>query len=319
MQTLIDLIPTAMVLFCGVGGSSLGLHWAGFRELLSVDNWHVAQRNFERNFRDDKYGYVPFWNTDILKLTGEDILRKALLIAGELSLLVITAPCQGFSIASGKADPLDPRNALFLHSIELAAAIKSKVIMWENVPGMLRPELTPILNEIKHRFREQLSDYKIYCFRVNALYFCAPSDRERLIFIAIRNDVFKFAPLFRAATYDIDQFTISEVAPRIKLIHFGQSKRVIRFPKDFCPTITATEGVYYYENGLWTPLAENEAYLKRFSSFPDDFEFVDDETAANKCALIGNGVPPLLMYYLATYIKTHILGYPVTYALPVAA
>lgn len=310
MESLLDLMPTAMVLFCGVGGSSMGLHWAQFRELLSVDNWHIAQRNFENNFIDGKYGYVPFWNTDIMKLTGEDLLRKALIAARELSLLVITSPCQGFSIASGQADPLDPRNALFLKSIEIAAAVQSKAIIWENVPGMFSPGLVAIMNEIKLRFKEQLSNYRIYCFRVNALFFGVPSDRDRIIFMAIRDDVYEGRPMLMPATPDIGQFSIANMTPDVEEIYFGQSKKVIRLPFEFCPTITATEGVYYFENRVWTPLAANEKYLKLYSSFPQDFELLADETPANKCKLIGNAVPPMLMFHIASYIRTEILGYP---------
>lgn len=314
MNIIMNSLPTAMVLFCGVGGSSLGLLWAGFKELLSIDNWHVAQRNFELNFRDGKYGHIPFLNADIMKLSAEEIMTKALIYAGELALLVITAPCQGFSIASGKANPLDPRNALFLKGIEIAAAIRPKIILFENVPGMLRPEMTPIMNEIKLRFKEQLSEYYIFCFQVNALFFGAPTDRERLIYLCIRKDIFKFSPLFLAATPNIGRFTIGKIAPAIRQIHFGQSKRIIRTPREFMCTITATEGVYYFENDVWTPLAENESYLKRFSSFPEDFEL--DASTALKCKLIGNGVPPMLMYHLAVYIRTEILGYPPVNALP---
>jgi site-specific DNA-cytosine methylase len=315
MESLMDLLPTVITLFSGVGGTSLGLYMAQFREIMAIDNWHIAQRNFENNFKDGKYGYVPFWNADIMNLTGEEILRKALLKVGELSALVITSPCQGFSIASGKADPLDPRNGCFLKSIELAAAIKSKVIVWENVPGMFSPKMTPIMNEIKFRFKEQLSDYKIFCFRVNALWFGAPSDRERVIFIAIRLDIFKAPPVLRPLVSDISQFTIKNMTPNVEMIHFGQSKRVIRLPHEFCPTITATEGIYCFENEIWAPLATNESYLKRYSSFPDDFELLADETAANKCKLIGNAVPPMLMYAIASYIRTEILGYPPTLAI----
>lgn len=317
-MNFINPILTSMVLACGVGGTSLGLLLAGFREILSVDNWAIAKTNFELNFKEGKYGHIPFLLADLMKVTGVELMRTALIEAGELALLAITAPCQGFSIASGKANPLDPRNAIFLRCIELASQIKPRVILFENVPGMFRPEMVSIMNEIKRRFKSQLSDYNIYAFKVNSLYFGCPTDRERVIIICVRKDILR-RPNLSAMTPDISQHVISNVAPGIQQISFGQSKKIIRLPHEFMPTITATEGVMYFEDGEWHPLASNETYLKRFSTFPADFELQADLSQAMKCKLIGNAVPPMLMYYLATYIRCEILGYPPHNALPAHA
>jgi site-specific DNA-cytosine methylase len=67
-----------------------------------------------------------------------------------------------FSEASGKFDPLDPRNALFLRAIAFVKAMKPLVAVYENVPGMYNPKLTPIMNEVKLRMKEELSEYKVF-------------------------------------------------------------------------------------------------------------------------------------------------------------
>ena len=298
--------PTCITLFAGVGGSSVGAHLAGFKELLATDFDPVSALNFANYFKDDRY--VPYWVADIWDITPLDILQRTMLDVGQLCLLLITSPCQGFSEASGKFDPLDPRNALFLRAIAFVKAIKPLVAVYENVPGMYNPKLTPIMNEVKLRMKEELSEYRVFCFKLNALFFGVPSDRVRVIFICIRIDIFRVNPFFVPVTPNIGEFTIANIAPAIQQIQFGQSKKIIRFPNEFMPTITATEGVKYLEDGKWYKLSENETYLRKFQSFPDDF--VLSGTPTQNCKMIGNSVPPNMMANILRYVKHEILCFP---------
>lgn len=299
-------VPTCITLFAGVGGSSIGAHLAGFKELLATDFDPVAARNFGNYFKDDKY--VPYWVADIWDISPLDILQRTMLDVGQLCLLLITAPCQGFSEASGKFDPLDPRNALFLRGIDFVKALLPMVAIFENVPGMLHPKLTPIMNEVKLRLKEELPEYRVFCFKFNALFYGVPSDRVRLIYICIRVDIFRKVPVFRPVTPNIGEYAIANIAPAIQQVEFGQSKKIIRLPHEFMPTITATEGIRYRENGKWHKLQENETYLRKFQSFPDDF--VLDGSLAQKCKMIGNSVPPNLMANILRYVKHEILCFP---------
>jgi site-specific DNA-cytosine methylase len=318
--------PTCVTLFAGVGGSSAGAHLAGFKELLATDFDPIAAKNFGEYFKDERY--VPYWVADIWDISPLDILQRTMLEIGQLCLLLITAPCQGFSEASGKFDPLDPRNALFLRGIDFVKALLPFVAVFENVPGMLSPNLTPIMNEIKLRLQEELPQYYVFCFRVNALFFLVPSDRNRLFYFSIRRDIFIKKPVLRPVTPDISAYAIKNIAPEIQQIEFGQSKKIIRLPHEFMPTITATEGIRYREGGKWHKLQENEDYLRRFQSFPADFAL--SGSLAQKCKMIGNSVPPNLMACILRMVKHEILCFPyelapsssdvgTTPALPVAA
>ncbi len=73
----IKMTITAITLFCGLGGGTLGLMLAQVKELLGIDNWSVAQKVFEANFIGKRH--VNFWNTDISKLQPFEILRRILL------------------------------------------------------------------------------------------------------------------------------------------------------------------------------------------------------------------------------------------------
>lgn len=302
--------PTCITLFAGVGGSSVGAHLAGFKELLATDFDPVSAANFANYFKGDRY--VPYWVADIWDVSPLDLLQRTLLDVGQLCLLLITAPCQGFSEASGKFNPLDPRNALFLRGIQFVKGLRPLVAVFENVPGMLSPNLTPIMNEIKLYMKEQLPDYHVFCFKFNALFYGVPSDRTRLIFFCIRLDIFRKIPVIAPVTPNIADFTIANIAPAIQQIEFGQSKKIIRLPHEFMPTITATEGIRYREGGKWYKLGESETYLRKFQSFPDDF--VLDGTPKQNCKMIGNSVPPNMMANILRYVKHEILCFP--YELP---
>lgn len=298
--------PSCITLFAGVGGSSLGASLAGFKELLAIDFNQVAKRTFEINFKNEHY--VPFWDRDIWDVSPLEVLKSTMLEVGQLCLLIITAPCQGFSEASGKFNPLDPRNALFLRGIDFVKELLPLLAIFENVPGMLHKYHTPIMNEIKIRLTKELPEYKVFCFKVNALFFGVPSDRYRLFFFCIRTDIFIIAPALVPVTPDISAFTIEKIAPNIQQIEFGQSKKIIRLPHEFMPTITATEGIRYREGGKWFKLGENVEYLRKFQSFPDDF--ILDGSSTQNCKLIGNAVPPMLMANILRYVKHEILCFP---------
>ncbi|MFN8323964.1 MAG: DNA cytosine methyltransferase [Chitinophagales bacterium] len=304
--------PTCITLFAGVGGSSVGAHLAGFTELLATDFDPVSALNFANYFKDDRY--VPYWVADIWDISPLDILQRTMLDVGQLCLLLITSPCQGFSEASGKFNPLDPRNALFLRAIDFVKAIKPMVAVFENVPGMLSPNLTPIMNEIKLRLKEEIPEYRVFCFKFNSLFYGVPSDRLRLIFFCIRLDIFRKVPVIAPVTPNIGDYAIANIAPAIQQIQFGQSKKIIRFPHEFMPTITATEGIKYREDGKWYKLGENETYLRKFQSFPDDF--VLSGTPKQNCKMIGNSVPPNMMANILRYVKHEILCFP--YDIPVS-
>src|SRR5689334_384147 len=95
---------TAIDLFSGAGGITLGALNAGFDVLLSADIDGACALTHRRNFAD-----IPFLQADIGKLSGKEILARTGLRKGELDLLIGGPPCQGFSII-GQREMQDPRN-----------------------------------------------------------------------------------------------------------------------------------------------------------------------------------------------------------------
>ena len=57
--------------------------------------------------------------------------------AGPIDLLVGGTPCQAFSVAGRRAGLDDPRGNLTLEFLRLAARLRPRWVVWENVPGVL--------------------------------------------------------------------------------------------------------------------------------------------------------------------------------------
>lgn len=292
-------ILTAVSLFSGAGGGSLAMLYNYINELLAIDNWSVAQRAFEANFKDDKY--VPFWNADIFSVSGNDILRRILMNAGELTFMLLSPPCQGFSIAKGKIDPLDPRNGLFLHSISLIAQIRPKVFIMENVPGMGDPRNTAIFNEIKYRIREQLGpNYHVKLFELDASFYLTAQDRHRYIFVGYDKTLGKIPSVPPPDSLSREKLRIVDIDPNITAIKVGQSKKIIKHNTKRMNTITASELVTVYTDGAEMKMTINQD--KKFAGFPESYELPTDINEKDAHALMGNTIPPMFMKAIIEHI-----------------
>jgi len=182
--------PTAISLFAGCGGDTLGLARAGFRVSGFVENWVPAIQSHLANFRD----CAP-----IGAEAGGDIARipdaafEAL--RGEVDLLFAGFPCQGFSHA-GKKDPNDARNRLFWEFVRAAELIQPRWIVGENVFGLLRRMTddgrTPVSEVILRAFKD--IGYAMAAPAVlNAADFGVAQRRKRVFFVGSRDGV-RFGP-----------------------------------------------------------------------------------------------------------------------------
>jgi DNA (cytosine-5)-methyltransferase 1 len=119
---------TALDLFCGAGGLSLGLKAAGFRVLGAVDTWEPALRSYRRNFQE------PCFQEDVARI---DATRLAALgLPDEIDLVAGGPPCQGFSIQ--RIGPhADDRNDLVMAFARVVLASRAKAFMMENVRGLV--------------------------------------------------------------------------------------------------------------------------------------------------------------------------------------
>jgi len=156
-------------LFSGCGGFDLGFIEQGFRSLGAYDADTDACENFKENIGsqvkvvDLKKG-IPNEH----ELQGIDVL-----IAGP--------PCQGFSTA-GKRVLNDERNHLVTLTGELARRILPKVLVVENVPGVLSGEHSRYWDGMDRAMRS--AGYRTHTIRCDSSEFGMAQIRKRVLFFA---------------------------------------------------------------------------------------------------------------------------------------
>lgn len=172
--------PTAIDLFSGAGGLTLGLLNAGFDVRLASDWSTACARTHRRNFP-----FVPFRSADISRVAGEEVRAQAGVAKGELDLLIGGPPCQGFSIL-GQRVLDDPRNRLFGEFMRITGELMPRVAIIENVPGLATLAGGVLLREIGAAF--EALGYNVECAELLAAQYGVPQMRWRMFFIAWRKD-----------------------------------------------------------------------------------------------------------------------------------
>lgn len=167
---------TAIDLFCGVGGTTLGLKNAGFSVIGSVDLDKDALNGYRMNHPE-----VKVWEEDITNLNPKSVMNALKIKKGELDLLAGCPPCQGFSrirARSSLEQTKDKRNDLVFEFLRYTKAFLPKTIMMENVPGL---KVDPRMEYIKKELIKL--GYHIEFSIKNAEDYGVPQRRKRFILI----------------------------------------------------------------------------------------------------------------------------------------
>lgn len=172
--------PTAVDLFAGAGGASLGLLRAGFDLRLAAE----IEPDFARTHRLNLQGSVI--TADLRTLEAERVLDTSGLVPGELDVLFAGPPCQGFSMI-GPRVVWDRRNNLFLEVLRLAKELRPKAVVIENVPGLTSLGQGRYLGAILEGLAAH--GYQAACAELLAAQYGAPQMRWRLVIIAWRDDL----------------------------------------------------------------------------------------------------------------------------------
>jgi DNA (cytosine-5)-methyltransferase 1 len=169
--------PTAVDLFCGCGGLTVGLKIAGFRVLGAVDVDPLSVETYKAN-----HHHVKLWKKDIRELDPQELLDALGLEKGCLDLLAGCPPCQGFSALrtlNGAIKVNDPRNDLLMEFERFVEALLPRAVMMENVPGMANDQRFEDFNRRLEKLGYK-GDYRV----LNAADYGVPQRRRRLIYLA---------------------------------------------------------------------------------------------------------------------------------------
>jgi DNA (cytosine-5)-methyltransferase 1 len=319
---------TAIDLFSGCGGLTLGLRQAGFNVIAAIESEELAVKTYRAN-----HPRVRICGDDIRNVGARALMAELSLRPGELDLLAGCPPCQGFSVLrtrNGAAQRRDQRNGLIGEMLRFTRAFRPKAIMLENVPGL----------SAHWSFRKLCRDLRRLGYWVSwdikdARHYGVPQRRKRLILLAGRGFTIPFAD--ESVTIKTVRGAIGGLSKvgksRDKLHNLGErrSQKVLNLiksiPKDGgsrkdlpsrrqleChrrvdgftdiygrmawdePSPTITSGCFNPSKGRFLHPRDNRAITLReaalLQSFPGKYRFPVTTNKEAVALMIGNALPP---------------------------
>ena len=304
---------------CG-GGSTMGYKRAGFKVLGNVEIDPKINEMYVKN-QHPEFNY----NMDLRQFNEMEVPEEL----KDLDILDGSPPCTTFSMAGdreqnwGKAkkfregqseQTLDDLFFVFLDTVE---KLKPKVVIAENVVGLITGKARGYVNQIIKRFHEV--GYDVQLFRLNAARMDVPQARERVFFIANRCG---FKPLKLDFCYDAIPFgnvktekgtEIQDGVLKTALNNASQADRKVEHTvrrisgqagsyftimyvsdKRVAPTLTA--GGMMLRLSDKTKLSDGD--IVNLSTFPQDYDFNGNGVQY----VCGMSVPPNMMANIATEV-----------------
>lgn len=316
---------------CG-GGSSFGYKLAGF-DVIGCNEIDPRMMEAYKANHDPKYAYLEPIQTFKLRTDFPDELYN-------LDILDGSPPCSSFSMVGNRekdwgkdkvfreGQAMQVLDTLFFDFIDLAKKLQPKVVVAENVKGLL---LAKALQYVRQIYREfDLAGYYCQHWLLDASKMGVPQRRERVFFICLRKDLAK--PFLK-------QMNLFDILPGIKLEFneveipykqirqtegnadaIGLSKMISHYwklttpgndfsenhpkgsyfnevktaPDKVLPTIRANGLPYDYE--IERTLFDEE--IKMAGTFPLDYDFKRNKVVY----IVGMSVPPVMAANIATEI-----------------
>ena len=263
-----------------------------------------------------KDGYPP---KNGLKVYPKDLYN--------LDILDGSPPCSSFSMAGnrekdwGKTKVFREGQAeqrlddLFFDYIALAKKLQPKVVIAENVKGLIQGNAKAYVHRIKKEF--ELAGYKVQLFLLNAASMGVPQKRERVFFICQRNDL-NFPKL--GLKFNEKAITFAEIISKIESkndltdVQFDLWKKQKPTDKTLADVRMAANGFTDYlintNEVCPTIISGGKFILKQYprwfiteefcqcGTYPIDYNFKGIEPQY----LIGMSVPPVMTAQIATEI-----------------
>jgi DNA (cytosine-5)-methyltransferase 1 len=171
---------TAIDLFSGAGGLSLGLRDAGFKLAASLENDAQAAKTYLKNVGPHLI-VKP-----VEEVSVDEMASFAGLEPGECTLLAGGPPCQGFSLQR-RGSREDARNALILQFIRFVEGLQPRFFLIENVAGLMSKHGQPFFREVIER--TAAIGYDCSMKKLNAVNYGVPQVRIRSFLVGERLEI----------------------------------------------------------------------------------------------------------------------------------
>ncbi|MEN4046329.1 DNA (cytosine-5-)-methyltransferase [Sulfurimonas sp. NWX367] len=317
------------ILTCGSICSGIG---AFEQALKNIGITHINKYMVEI----DKFARKTFEANHTVEHTYKDLTQLDSTKMPYVDLLVLSLPCQSFSMQGKRGGFNDTRGTLTFDALKIVKETKPKYIIFENVKGIINHDKGNTFEVIKAAFEEL--DYKIYYQVLNSKHFGSAQNRERLFLVAIRKDIqhgyhfpepqsnrksvneyIEINKNYSCCLYDASKrvpFNAKRVTDIIKLwklphIKYASDQRICS-TEGIAPCIVASSAktkFYDTKNKLFRYLTLEE--MAAIQGFPSDFVF--PVSNAQKKKQIGNSITisvleaiieNLLLYIKPTSLKS---------------
>jgi DNA (cytosine-5)-methyltransferase 1 len=163
---------TYVSLFSGIGGFEQALNNLGGTCVLASEIDRFANQAYEALYGEPTVG-------DITKVAAQDVPDHDVLVGG--------FPCQAFSVAGKRGGFDDARGTLFFEAARIAAEKQPKLVLLENVKGLVGHDKGRTLDTIVKTLNE--IGYTVDFNVLNSKYFGVPQNRERIFIVGVRDDL----------------------------------------------------------------------------------------------------------------------------------
>lgn len=318
---------------CG-GGSTMGYKLAGCEVLgcceidPKMNEVYVANHHPKYNFLMDI--------RDFNALPDSEIPQELF----NLDILDGSPPCTTFSMAGQreeswgkkkkfregqKEQTLDDLSFVFIQTVK---KLRPKVVIMENVEGLLLGEAWSYVQEIYKQFRE--AGYLLHHWLLKGETMGVPQTRHRVFFVGIRSDLM-IDPLFLDMSFNYYPVTYGEIKSEfgepfsekgkagkfyqllltatkddhslcdIIVRNGGKAtafQQVIIHDDDVCPTIRASRG---FDGYRWPEMTKTTAQdVINSQTFPQDYWFGNNAGKGIISYICGMSVPPIMIKRIVT-------------------
>lgn len=304
---------------CG-GGSTMGYKRAGFKVLGNVEIDPRMNKIYKAN-HNPKYNYLM----DLRDFNKLEELPEELY---HLDILDGSPPCSTFSMAGSREDAWGKAKAfkegqveqtlddLFFVFLDTVEKLKPKIVIAENVTGLIKGNAKGYVNEIIKRFHSL--GYEVQLFNLNAAFMDVPQARERVFFIANNQGYPKLKLVFNGKPITFGEVrsetgipitspVINERLKHLKKSDLKMSDIAVRTENK---NIGFTHPIYWDDRVASTLTASGTTVrgfdkmalsgddCRNISTFPQDYNFQNQDPHY----ICGMSVPPNMMANIAAEV-----------------